>query len=221
MSLVAVLEAAAECDPTRDGNEDDDADLEDAEGVLQVDTGLDTDGVDEESEEDDRDGDTALVPLGDLRVRGGEEHDSGVDGVSGGPAEEEDVGCVHGGDEEAGLLEHCLEVVLLTTVLGDGCAELHVHVQPGEGDDAADGPHDEGEADGAAQGVDGGGDGEDTSTKHSVADEADAGEEAELLLSLVELGHELLAGLEVGAGAVVVVVAAVAAATACAVDRRG
>lgn len=127
--------------------------------------------MDDEGGRDAGQADATLVPGRGLGARGTQDVLAEDDRVASGPAEQDHVGGVERGREEGRLAEDVLEDVLLAAVARDARAELDVDGRAGSGDQRADEPHEEGEADGAAECEDGAGRGEDTGADDTVDDE--------------------------------------------------
>lgn len=145
--------------------------LDNAQEVLKAETPVHGKGVNQESSCDTGESDTTLVPAVDLDTGGVQNVLSEDDGVGAGPTEEDDVGCVHGGDEVLRLAVDVFEVVLLSSVTWESCAELHVDGETSCRNDHAGNPDEEGQSDGAALRKDRGRSGEDTGSDHAVEDE--------------------------------------------------
>lgn len=145
--------------------------LDNAQEVLKTETPVHGECVNQESNCDTGESDTTLVPAVDLDTGGVQNILSEDDGVGAGPTEEDDVGCVHGRDEVLWLAEDVLEVVLLSSVTWEPCAELHVDGKASCRNDHAGNPDEESQSDGAALRKDRGRSGEDTGSDHAVEDE--------------------------------------------------
>lgn len=138
--------------------------------------------MDEKGDGDTSQTDAALVPTVDLLVGGVEDVLAKDDRVSRGPAHEDDVKGVHGSDQELGLAVDVLEVVLFTSVPGDAGAPFEVDGRTSTGDDGADDPHEERQADAAREGQDGGRSRKDAGTDAAVKDEHGRAQDADLAL---------------------------------------
>jgi len=178
--LDAGLQVAREGGEAGADDDEEDDELDDAEEVLQAQAPVQGEAVDQEGGRDAGEPDAALVPAVDLDVRRVQDVLAEDDGVRAGPAEEDDVGGVHGGGEEARLAEDVLEVVLLAAVAREARAELEIDGEAGGGDEHAGDPDEEGEADGAGLGEDGGGGREDAGADHAVEDEEGGREPADV-----------------------------------------
>lgn len=187
VEVIVDLEVTAEGNEASDDHEEDNGELDPAEKVLQAQTPLEGGTVDDEGRGDASETDTTLVEAGDLNVGGVQDVLAKDDRVTGGPTEEDDVAGVETGGQELGLAVDVLEVVLLTTVLGNGGAELHVDGGTSKGDDHTGDPHEEGQTDGTRGAQNAGRRGEDTSTNDAVEDEETGADDANLALSLALL----------------------------------
>lgn len=135
------FDSTTQGDPTGDRNEKNNGNLENTKNVGQEQTGLDVDTVDDECKSNHTNTDSSGVPLGDFSTGGIEQKLTRDNRVTGSPTKEENVGCVHGGDEELGFLIDVLQVILLATVSGNSRTQLHVCEKTGEGDDGTNDPH--------------------------------------------------------------------------------
>lgn len=148
------LEVAAQGREARDDDDEEDDELDDAEGVLQPQAPFQGEAVDQEGGGDAGEADAALVPAVDGDLGGVEDVFAKDDAVGACPAEQHDVAGVEARDEEAGLLEDVLEVVLLAAVAREAGAEFKVDCHSGGGDEHAGHPDEEGQADAATERVD-------------------------------------------------------------------
>lgn len=181
VGVLDVLESSAKSNPSDNGDDSNHKELENTEEVLQSETPLDGERVDKEAESKTSETNTSLVPSGNFNTRGIENVLSENDRVGGSPTEEEDVGCKHGGNEELGLSVDVLEVVLLSTVLGDGCSPFEVDHETSTGNESSHDPHDQGKTNRAREEVDGGRSGKNTGSDHSVENKKDGRHDTDLL----------------------------------------
>ncbi len=182
--VVEVVDLAhlGQVDERRDDDDDDDEDLEHAEHVLQADPPLERRAVDEERGRQAPQRNAALIPVRDLDARRMQDVLAKHDGVAGRPAQQQDVARVQAGGEELGAAVDVFEVVLLAAVARQAGAELHVDGGSRRGDADARDPHEEREADAAAQREDGAGRGEDARADDAVEDEERRRGDADLAL---------------------------------------
>lgn len=118
MRRVLDMHVSSQRRPTSNNNEQDDNKLHDTKEVLQPKTPFHRERVDEERSGDTGQPDPTLVPPTNLDIGRVEDVFTEDDAVTGGPAQQDGVGGVHGGSEELGLLVDVFEVVLFTTVPG-------------------------------------------------------------------------------------------------------
>ena len=170
VGLLLNLDVSAEGDEAANDDDQQDRNLDDAEQVLQPQPPFERKTVDEKGGGDAGDSDATLVESIDLDSRRRENVLSKYDRVASSPSEEQGVPGVHTSDEQSGFLVHKLEVVLLASVSWQSRAKLHVDEETRSGDEGSDDPHEEGEADRAAQSKDATGCSEDTGSNHPVDD---------------------------------------------------
>jgi hypothetical protein len=182
VGLLIKLDVSTEGDKAGNDDDQDDDDLDYAQDVLKTKTPLESSAMDDKGDSDTGQTDTTLVPTVDLLVGGVEDVLAKDDRVSRGPTHEDDIKGVHGGDQELGLAVDVLEVVLFTSVLGDTGTPFEVDGRTGSGDDGADDPHEESQADTAGQGEDGRRSRKDTGTDAAVKDEHGGAQDADLAL---------------------------------------
>lgn len=131
-------------------DEEQDHDLEDTEDVEEADSPLGRCGVKNTGECDARDTEATGGPAIGLAAAGGvEDVPSKGEGVARGEAEEQHLGGEDAGGEVLWAAVGALEVVLFAAGARDGEAELEEDGEAAEGEDAADDPQEEGDADGA------------------------------------------------------------------------
>lgn len=145
VGLLVDLEVAAESGETTDDHDKNDAQLDEAKGVLEAKTPLESAAVDEESSRDASQTNGTLVPSVDLLVGGVEDVLAKDDRVTGRPTHEQNVRSVDAGDKELGLAVDELEVVLLTTVLGDTSSPFEIDGSTSSSDERTYDPNDEGQ----------------------------------------------------------------------------
>lgn len=184
VGLLIDLEVTAESDETADDHDEDDGQLDEAKGVLEAKTPLESAAVDEESSRDASQTNSTLVPSVDLLVGGVEDVLAKDDRVTGCPTHEQNVGSVDAGGEELGLAVDELEVVLLTTVLGDTGSPFEVDGSTSSGDEGTNDPNDEGQTGTSKKGKDGARSRKDTGTDDSVEDEHRCAQNTNLALGV-------------------------------------
>ena len=113
------LQVAPERGEPGDDDDNNDDDLDDPQDVQQAQPPAQLRAVQDERERQAHPADQARLPVVLARVRDvprGEQVVPEDDRVAGGPAEEDAVGGVEGGDQVLGAPDEVLEVVLLSTV---------------------------------------------------------------------------------------------------------
>lgn len=174
-------------------DEEEHDDLEDAEDVEQADAPLGRDGVERHGEGGAGDADgAAFVRVLELVAGGVEDEAAKGEAVARGEAEEDHLRGEHARGHVLGVAVDVLEVVLFAAGAGDGEAVLEPDAEAGKGQDAADDPEDQADADGACRGKDVGWCREDAGSDHLVEDEEDGAGDAELAVVGVGVGVFLL-----------------------------
>lgn len=171
VGLLVSLEMTAKGNKTADDHDEDDEELDDAESILKTKPPFESTSMDEERSGDTSQTNTTLVPAINLGIRSMEDILSKDDRVTRSPAHEKNVRSVDAGDEELGLAVDELEIILLTTVLGDTGSPFEVHGRTSSGDDGTDYPDDESKTWTAEKSEDRAGCSKDTGSNDTVEDE--------------------------------------------------
>ncbi|KAI6776592.1 hypothetical protein HG530_000537 [Fusarium avenaceum] len=184
VGLLIDLEVSTEGDESADDHDEDNGQLDESESVLQTKTPLESASVDEERSGDTGQTNSSLVPSIDFLVGSVEDVLAKDDRVTRRPTHQENVRSVHASDEEPGLAVDELEVVLLTTVLGDTGSPFEVDGSTSSGNDGSNNPDDEGQTRTSKKSEDGARSGKDTGSNDTVEDEHRGTQNANLALSI-------------------------------------
>jgi len=120
------LESAPERSPACNDNDEDDDEFDDTEKVLQTQPPFQCESMDQERSRDASETDAALVPAIHLDLCRGEDVLAKDDRVRTSPAEQYDIASIEACSRESWFPENVLEIVLLSAVLGNGCAEFKI-----------------------------------------------------------------------------------------------
>lgn len=107
---------ASQCNPSSNNDDQNDDQLDNAQEVLQTDTPFQSNRVDEEGGSETSQPDATLIPSSNFDLSCVEDILAEYDTVTGGPSEQNSIGCEHGGGQELGLLVDIFEVILLASV---------------------------------------------------------------------------------------------------------
>lgn len=147
--------AAGEGSKSREDDEEENKDLENAEHVEQTDSPFGKRSMKHDGKGDTSNAETPSLPAIVTTPTGGVEHISAKSKrIAGREAQQEHLRCEDAGGQIPGALVDALEVVLLTTRPGDRQAELEEDAETAECEDAAHDPKDEADAHGTCRGKD-------------------------------------------------------------------
>jgi hypothetical protein len=179
-----VLGGVLEVDQRRNDDDENNAELDNSEHILQPQSPFQSSTVNQEGDGDTSETQTSGIPLARLNPRRKKDVLAKHDRISCSPAKKNNIAGVQRGSEEPRLAEDILENILLASVSGNCRTKLHIDGSTSGGDEPTDKPHNQGETDGTAERENTAGRGEDTGADDTVEDEKRSSGDADGALGL-------------------------------------